>query len=234
MHFLLRLDASAVFLLFFVNFNDPPRYLLLIGSKMITKHYSDGQPPHSLSTSSLQQGFCTDFNEGAGGRAAGRRKEFPSPGKCIGKVILGQNKEILSLNSGQNLLPEEEWKSINEVLYFLWVCCVFFLFVFCSLHGKRSSRFYLPWNDSSAASTQPLSGLAQCRGSLRIMLGNQDGPAAGMGGAVLPGPVLPGLSSPSAVPRPSRVRPSSPHHCHPHRNRWLWHDGNANQGGEVQ
>lgn len=130
MHFLLRLDASAVFLLFFVNFNDPPRYLLLIGSKMITKHHSDGQPPHSLSTSSLQQGFCTDFNEGAGGRAAGRRKEFPSPAKCIGKVILGQNKEILSLNSGQNLLLEEEWKSINEVLYFLWVCCVFFVLFF--------------------------------------------------------------------------------------------------------
>lgn len=143
MHFLLRLDASAVFLLFFVNFNDPPRYLLLIGSKMITKHYSDGQPPHSLSTSSLQQGFCTDFNEGAGGRAAGRRKEFPSPGKCIGKVILGQNKEILSLNSGQNLLPEEEWKSINEVLYFLWVCCVFFLF-FVLCMEKEAADFIYP------------------------------------------------------------------------------------------
>lgn len=33
--FLLLLDASSVFLLLFVNFNNPPRYLFLISSKMI-------------------------------------------------------------------------------------------------------------------------------------------------------------------------------------------------------
>lgn len=47
----------------------------------------------------------------------------------FGKVILGQNKEILSLNSGQNRMPEEEYKSLNEVLDFDDF--------FCSLHRKK-------------------------------------------------------------------------------------------------
>lgn len=78
--------------------------------------------------------------------AAGRGREFPSPGRCFGKVILGQNKEILSLNSGQNRMPEEEYKSLNEVLDFdeFFVLCM-------EKKKKKANRFYLPWKDSSTA-----------------------------------------------------------------------------------
>lgn len=51
------------------------------------------------------------------------------------------SKQILSLNSGQNGMSEEEYKNINEVLYFLMN-----ILVLC----MEKFRFYLPWKDSSA------------------------------------------------------------------------------------
>lgn len=56
----------------------------------------------------------------------------------FGKVILGQNKEILSLNSGQNRMPEEEYKSLNEVLDFDD------FFVLCVEKKKKQTDFICP------------------------------------------------------------------------------------------